>query len=146
MLDSKRKQRVGNPSETLMYVQRYGRSWCWNKCWLGCAGCMLQIHTPTHLSFWGILCQGHSFWCQLPLTSAKLFSCVPAYSFLGIIYAYCPLHQRVSESDGGAHIAENHTPPPPTRSQNVTPWIGLTVWNNNFLVRKSADSKNFKNG
>lgn len=42
-------------------------------------------------------------------TSVKLFVCVPANSLLGIVHAYCPLHQRVSESDGWAYIAESHT-------------------------------------
>lgn len=77
------------------------------------------------------------------LTSAKLSSCVSGNSLLGTIHAYCPPHQRVSESDGWAY---NHTPKPIFNSQNVTPWMGFTVWDNYFLVRKTTDSENAKNG
>lgn len=56
-----------SPSKTLMCTQPGRGSWYWNEPLLDCAGCMLQIHTPTHmLEFFRQLCRWHYFWCQLP--------------------------------------------------------------------------------
>lgn len=107
MFYSNRKQRVGNPSEPPMCVQRGGRSWYWNECWFVCAGCMWQIHMPTHLSFLGRLCRWRYFVVPTALTSAKLLCVCACQSFA---WKHSCLLSPSSESDGWAYIAESHTP------------------------------------
>lgn len=96
-------------------------------CWLGSAGRMLQIHTPTHWSFWGRLCRWHCFWCQLP-SHPQGFSLVCLATVCLVPFMHTVPFSRGSQSLMGEHVLPRVAPSGPFfNSQTVTPWMGFTV-------------------
>lgn len=106
--------------------------------------------THPHVSVWGgRLCRWHYFWCQLLSHLQSFF-----LAWLAIVFALCHSCFLSPSAEGlrvwwvNPHYWESH---PRTHFQEsecntLDGGGGVRVWDNYFLVQKTADSENSKNG